>query len=254
MKDWLARNWQSTLLGILFVATLTAGALLLWKFFTTPFKGTDTTAKVAIGGLGLIGVLVTAIVTLIGLVLKQSIDKRSLEISQGEQRRMQLEAAVQTVKLMTLDSGAPAPPEQVSAALLVLAKLGEVSLAIDLATEIWPKQHLTSSAAVRIIDCAFIEDDSALQRSAALLLFNNVSKLDIAENQYEWPTYLEHWPLDIDTDARVTIALALMRWIKERPPSHADDFRVKLLQDARNLDSKQIDANAQARAINPPSQ
>jgi hypothetical protein len=230
---------------------LAAGALLLWKFFTTPFHGSDTTAKVAIGGLGLLGVLATAIVSLIGLVLKQSIDKRSLEISQGEQRRMQLEAAVRTVKLMTLDSGAPAPPEQVSAALLVLAKLGEVSLAIDIITEIWPKKHLTSSAAVRIMDYAFTENDPGLQRSAALLLFNNTSKLDTAENQYEWPTYLERWPLDIDPEARVTIALALMRWIKERPPSHADDFRVKLLQDARSLDSKQIDAKVQAPAINP---
>ena len=150
-----------------------------------------------------------------------------------------------------LDSGAPAPPEQVSAALLVLAKLGEVSLAIDIITEIWPKKHLTSSAAVRIMDYAFTENDPGLQRSAALLLFNNTSKLDTAENQYEWPTYLERWPLDIDPEARATIALALMRWIKERPPSHADDFRVKLLQDARSLDSKQIDAKVQAPAINP---
>ena len=113
MKDWIARNWHTTLLGLLLVGTLTAGALLLWKFFTTPFHGTDTAAKVVVGGLALIGVLVTAIVSLIGLVLKQSVDRRTLEVTQGEQRRMQLEAAVQTVKLMSLDSGAPAPADRV---------------------------------------------------------------------------------------------------------------------------------------------
>jgi hypothetical protein len=251
MKDWITRNWHTTLLGLLLVGTLTAGALLLWKFFTTPFHGTDTTAKVVVGGLALIGVLVTAIVSLIGLVLKQSVDRRTLEVTQREQRRMQLEAAVQTVKLMSLDSGAPAPAEQSSAALLVLAKLGEVSLAIDLATEMWPKKRLTSSAAVRVTDYAFAEGDPSLQREAALLLFNNVSKLDIAEDQYEWPKYLEHWPLTIDPDARTTIALALMQWTKDRPPSHANDFRVKLLQEARNTDSSQVISQVQPPAINP---
>jgi hypothetical protein len=250
MSQWIARNWQVGLVVLVMAGASAAGAFLLWKFFTTPFNGTGNSAKIAVGGLGLIGVLVTAIVSLLGIVLKQGIDRRTFEISKGEQRRMQLQAAVQTVQLMTVASGAPAPPEQVSAALLVLAKLGEVSLAIDLTTEMWPQKRLTGSAAVRIMDYAFSEHDSDLQRSAALLLFNNVSKLDISEDQYEWPTYLESWPMDIDPDARTTIALALLRWIKERPPSHAEDFRVRLLQDAQNQDSEQIGIHVQSPTFN----
>jgi hypothetical protein len=183
--------------------------------------------------------------------LKQSIDKRTLEVSQAEQRRLQLEAALSTVKLMSLDSGAPAPPEQSSAALLVLTKLGEVSLAIDLASEMWPKRYITSSAAVRVIDYGLAEHDPSLQREAALLLYNNVSRLDTAENQCEWPKFLEHWPLDIDPDARVTISLTLLQWIKNRPPSREDDFRVTLLKEARNLDSNQAISQVQPPAISP---
>ena len=131
-----------------------------------------------------------------------------------------METALQTVKLMTLDNGSPAPSTQVSAALLVLAGLGEVTLAIDLAAEMWPNDRITCSAATRLIDYALAENNPALHRDAAMLLYNNFSRLDTKGNQYEWPNRLDRWPTKLDSEARHTLALALAEWVKsnQSPP------------------------------------
>lgn len=263
MKAWLKQHWRSIVIGPLLVGGVTGAGFLLWLLLATPFQGTEANARVTVGGLALIGVLTTATISLIGLLLKQSIDRRTLEISKGEQRRLQMEAAVQSVKLITLDSGEFAPKVQASAALLVLGKLGEVSLAVDLAAELWPAKQVTSTAVVRVIDYALandvpIEDDDkpALQRSAALLLLNNYMQLNPAEHQYEWPNSLDRWPkpLELDAEARYTVALTLAEWIDQRRPSHSKDFRVKLLQQAleQDMDQKVNEIATQQQA--PPNQ
>lgn len=253
MNTWLKRHRLYLLLGLLLIAILAGAAFILWKLFTSPFLGNDTASKVTVAGLALIGVLATASVSLIGLMLKQSIDGRTLKLSEQaaldrvtEQQRLQMEAAMQTVKLMSLDSGEPAPAIQVSAALLVLAKLGEISLAIDLAAETWPKEQINSSAGVRIIDHALTsnENDPHLQRSSALLLLNNYERLDITDNQYEWPTSLDVWPMKLDPEAREMIAHALSRWLKKRLPIHKNDFRLKLIEQAYGDPDKNVRAIA----------
>ncbi len=213
------------------------GLVLIWRVAVAPFHGNIPTANVMVGALALTGVLVTAAVSAVGLSLKQSIDRRTLELSQAEHSRQQAETAMQTVRLMALDSGNPAPKTQVSAALLVLAKLGEVSLAVDLVAEMWPKNQLTSSVAVRIVSAAFTNGDPPLQREAAVLLLNNIARLDIGDNQYEWPTYLDSWPAGLDAEARGTVALAVAEWIHKRKPTYPNDFRVRLMREALECDS-----------------
>lgn len=251
MEAWLKRYWRSILVVPFLVAGVASAAFFITYLLTTPFDGPVAAARVTVGALALIGVLVTATISLIGFLLKQSIDRRTLEISLTEQRRLQLEAAVETVKLIGVDSGdldnkARASKAQASAALLVLAKLGEVSLAVDLAAELWPAKQVTSTAAARVIDYALAkgivdEDKASLQRSTALLLLNNYDQLYVADHQYEWPKHLEHWPEleEFDPEARFTIALALSKSLEQHKPTHLEDFRVKLLREAREQDSDQ---------------
>lgn len=232
------RAWPGVLMGFLLAGAVAGAAILLWRLFAG-FHGTAANANVIVGGLALTGVLVTAAVSVVGLSLKQSIDRRTLELSQAEHRRQQMETAMQTVRLLAADGGALAPKTQVSAALLVLARLGEMSLAVDLAAELWPKDQLTCSAAVRIIDDALNKGDPPLQRDAAVLLLNNVERLDVGENQYEWPDSLQRWPGSLDAEARLTVALTLSKWTKVRKPTDSDDFRLTLLREAGERDPGQ---------------
>jgi hypothetical protein len=196
-------------------------------------------------------------------LLKQSIDRRTLEASQTEQHRLQLQAAVETVKLINIESGeagvrTSASKAQASAALLVLAKLGEVSLAVDLAAELWPAKLVTSTAAVRVVDYALASDvgvpagdKPALQRSAALLLRNNVVQLDIAEDQYVWPQRLDRWPTskELDAEASYIVALALSDWIEHRKPKPPRKFMMELLKKACESDSDQKVKEVSAAAL-----
>jgi hypothetical protein len=252
---WLSRHWQPIVIVPSFAAVVASAGYLMWRLLTISYGGTDTAAKVTVGALALIGVLTTATVSFIGLLLKQSIDRRTLEVSQTEQLRLQLEAAVEAVKLINAEKDereakTSASKVQASAALLVLAKLGEVSLAVDLAAELWPAEQVTSTAAVRVIDYALAHDanvpaeyKSQLQRSAVLLLRNNVRQLDLAEDQYTWPYQLDHWPKpkELDAEARYTVALALADWVEHRnrqskPPRK---FMVELLTEAQERDPDQ---------------
>ena len=236
MKAWLASRWRQALAFIMLVGALVGIVILIWRLIVAPFHGNTGNANVTAGALALTGVLVTATVSVVGLSLKQSIDRRTLELSQAEHARQQMETAMQTVRLLTLSNGDPAPKAQISAALLVLARLGEVQLALDLAGEMWPKGQLASSVAVRIIGAAFGGTDPRVQRDAAILLLNNVTLMDTSADQYEWPVYLEEWPVSLDSEARVTVALAIAEWIKRRKPENSEDRRLGLMGQALKKD------------------
>jgi len=233
MAAAVRKYWRAALVSLVLAAVLGGAVAFCWRLLTTPFHGTSSTTKLAIASLTLLGVVVTTLGSLIGLSLKQSIDRRTVEIAQAEHKRQQMETALQTVRLLTLDSGSAAPATQISAALLVLARLDEVTLALDLAAEMWPKEQVTSTAATRLIDCALATADPALHRDATLLLYNNFQRLDKEGNQYEWPTCLERWPRTLDDEARRTLVRALANWAANHGPGQPDDLRHKLLREAR---------------------
>lgn len=233
MAAAVRKYWRAALVSLLLAAVLGGAVAFCWRLLTTPFHGTSSTTKLAIASLTLLGVVVTTLGSLIGLSLKQSIDRRTVEIAQAEHKRQQMETALQTVRLLTLDSGSAAPATQISAALLVLARLDEVTLALDLAAEMWPAEHVTSSAATRLIDYALDGADPALHRDAMLLLYNNVGRLDKDGYQYEWPNRLERWPAKLDCEARLTLVRALANWAAGHGPGQADDLRIKLLREAQ---------------------
>lgn len=229
MKRRLVKYWWPLVVSILGAGLVGTLVVALWQLFTTPFQGSDVSSKVVVGGLALVGVLTTATVSAVGIFLKQSIDRRTLEVSQVNQQRLQMETAVETVKLLTSDSGESASKAQASAALLVLSRLGEIGLAIDLVAELWPKNLITTSAAVHIVDHALQQGSATLQRAAAVTLLNNVGQLDTAEHQWEWPESLETWPMWLDPEARATIAFVLSKWLEIRKPLlNDDDFRIEL--------------------------
>jgi hypothetical protein len=195
------------------------------------------------GALALAGTALTTSVTILGLLLKQSMDARTLRLQEdnamregASQRRLQLDAAMQTVKLLSLADGTPAPLVQTSGALIALANLGEVHMAVALAAELWPKAHVSSSSAVHVVDLALATPDRDLQMSAAVLLHANVARLDTGPDRFEWPSALDKWDIALHPDVRAVIAATLVTWTRLRPPTSVDDFRAELLRKATQLD------------------
>jgi hypothetical protein len=231
------------IIGLLVLVTgiATAGLLLRPLLLTAPDGNNRTPALAA--AIAVTGVLTTGAVTFIGVVLRQSIDlrttrmaERASELAQVEQRRLLMETALQTVKLLSREDGQAASTPQVSAALLVLARLGETHLAIDLAAELWPGQQVSTTTAVQLAQEGLSSQDVSTQQAAAMLLRNNAKRLQVTDTQYEWPDILETWNLKLPSDVRVLIAVTLATWVQERTPKSQQDFRLSLLRDAQSLD------------------
>lgn len=231
--------------GVVVFLAVVAGLVLFVRAvfvrrYTDPAQGTAVLAA----AVALVGVLSTAAVTLTGLLLKQSVDRRNVLVAENaavdraqESRRLQAETAMQTVRLLTVgDGGMPAPDVQVSAALLVLAGLGEVPLAVTLASELWPRAQMTTSAAVRVLDGGLRHDDQDTRRSAAAAVLANVTRLDTGPDEYEWPSSLDSWDIGLEPSCRAMVALTLARWLRNRPASRPEDFRLVLLREARDTD------------------
>jgi hypothetical protein len=232
----LRRHSFAILTAIPALALVTFTAILLVRVLSLPLTG-NTAVPALVAAITLPGVIATAVVSLIGYLLRQSIDLRTARLGEQaaeaasvEQQRLRMESAMETVKLLATQDGKAAPPVQVSAALIVLSKLGEIDLALDLAAEMWPRNQVTSSAAVALCDAAITSGNRMLQRAAAVLILNNWRRLMSDHGQAQWPACLLHgWPSSLDAEARQIITRALVAWVDENP---GEDFRARLIEAA----------------------
>jgi hypothetical protein len=243
MKALLRRHSFAIATAVPTLGVIVVTAFLLLRVLALPLTG-KTAVPVLVASITLPGVIATAVVSLIGYFLKQSVDLRTTrlgeqaaEVANVEQQRLRMESAMETVKLLATQDGKAAPVVQVSAALIVLSKLGEIDLALDLAAEMWPKKQITSSSAVALCDVAIASGDIMLQRAAAILILNNWRLLISEHGQAQWPScLLNGWPSNLDAEARGIITEALVAWVTESP---GKDFRSRLIEASSEHNQRQ---------------
>ena len=220
-------------------------ALVAWVRWLADWQAPeDTTGRLLIAALGVTGVAVTACVALIGVALRHSIDRRTTQLGEiesaradTEQRRLRTETALRMVELIDATIDTEAGTARASAGVLMLARLGEIELAIDIVGELWPHNRVSASAAVGVIDDALASRLSTTSQAAASLLVSNVDKLDAGDHMYEWPeTAHDAWPATLPQVTRVLLCVALGQWLARRPAISDSDFRVKLVREASSVD------------------
>jgi len=238
MSTWIRKYRVRLAVSSGFGILIIAAAVLVRRALAIPTSNKNAIPVLA-AGVTVTGVLTTAAVTLAGYLLRQSIDLRTTRLAEAaddravvEQRRLQMQTVIETVKLLSTPAGEPARAEQASVALLALAKLGELSLAIDLASEVANSCQLTARAASNLCDETIRSQEPALGRAAAVLIFNHWHVLESSEGQAEWPTALTQWPDWLDAQAKLLILRALEAWIAARPATQPADFRARLVASA----------------------
>jgi hypothetical protein len=169
----------------------------------------------------LLGGLFAASLTLVGVLLKHSVDNRNAALAKEAEARLRLEAAIRAVDLLATSSGDPAPVTRQAGALFTLSALGQLELALSLLEESWPRGGVSSSAAAHIIDSALVSDDPRHQVQAANMLRTNAALLpELDARGAHLPSSMcLAWPSTTQFAARTELLYALLECLLSRKSS-----------------------------------
>jgi len=143
------------------------------------------------------GVVVTACVTIIGLIVTRQanyrMERRLSQEHESEARRLKLDAAMRAGALISPMPDATVERASVASGLLALTQLGQADLAVALLVDLWTKEYsaISNETAVLVIDAGLRQSSSPnAQLVAAEVLCRNACRLDSCQSL--------HWPSVID--------------------------------------------------------
>jgi ParB/RepB/Spo0J family partition protein len=214
--------------------------VVVWKsgVFDKDTSASDGQEVVAM--LTLLGGLIASALTLVGVLLRNSIDRhtahlavetenrRNLEAQEIE-HRLRLETSIKAVELLTMPDGKPAPRARQAGALFVLGSdpLEQLDLALALLNEHWRDGVISSSAAVWVIDKALTKTDPGLQEEAAETLQAHAERLPHHDGTaFAWPRCAElKWPTPGACPylARDQLLFACTKGLASRRPEEWDE-------------------------------
>jgi hypothetical protein len=185
---------------------------VLWWASKWPV-GTDNTTKVAVAVFALVGTLVGTAVTMVGTLLKFSIDQqaenrqreaqkrleldtaRNNAMKEDEANRLKLEAAVRALQLFSTSTGQATPPAQRDGALFALDSLGQHELSLLLTDSLLEKKELSPATACTLIDHAIMRsapEMSDLKETAISILGRHAQQM-VTDGGAELPQCLQDW-------------------------------------------------------------
>jgi hypothetical protein len=226
-------NRRSTLLFAVTVGSLVilfvGFTLLMWRlgFFTV--TSTDSGSKVIAAALALVGAFAGAVVSIIGVILKFSIDQqtesrqaieagRTAALQLEAEQRLKLEAAVQALQLFGTSSGNLSPAIQRDGALFMLMSFAQYDLTLQLVGELLSKGALSPGVAASLIDQAIRRGDENAQHMAISVFYDNAARM-ITPFGTEVPGALGNWVVGLSDYVREWGVFALGKLICARPLS-----------------------------------
>lgn len=196
---------------------------VIWQAGFLEVTGADPNSKVVAAALALVGAFFGSVVTLTGILLKHSIDSRSEQLAVEAEKRLQLEAAIEAIKLFSNSNGSQAPSIQVTGALYGLDSLGQQELAIALLPKLLLEKAIDSASAADIIDRALKSPDIEIRHAAIMVLVEHAGFM-MTSNGADLPGSLSGELDDQDSYVRnwavillgtVLAAKPLKEWNKE---------------------------------------
>lgn len=224
---WQSREGRWILGTMAVLAVLLSGfVVLLWKIGLFDLPKDDPGAKAFAAVLALLGGLVAAVLTFVGVLLKLAFDARTLELQQeAESRqkegewRQRVDTFIRAVGLIGPSSGKETSESQKAGALFALANLGQIEFALALLRPMWSNREVSPSTAVWLINKGLQDPEENLQRQAASLLVDNTQRLiRPSEDCMEWPDCVElEWMPMLDVYARESLLETLLRGLQYAP-------------------------------------
>lgn len=211
----------------------------IWRahFFTS--TGSDASDKLVAEALTFVGGLVAAIVSILGVLLKYSIDTQAEERAKTEadravaskkieEKRLQMEAAIRAVQLLATNDGKDTPPIQQAGALFALASLDQHELTIQLTSKLLEQSKVDASTAANLVDSALrfalrpdpekLRDpqDSLDIQTEAVDLLNRNAALFVIPSGCEVPKIVVYWDKRLSAYFREWAPVALGEMMLQR--------------------------------------
>lgn len=166
----VVRQWW---LGVLVsVVGVVAAPIVVVEHFGVSFVGASTDKRF-VAVLTLVGAMVTALVSLIGMISARQSDRRLSSQRPDEEMRLRLDAAMRAGELLNRPPGSHANPESVAWGLLALTRLDRDDLAVALLIDIWDSEHQRLRAEAADGSGPHISDETAVLVPDAALSSGN---------------------------------------------------------------------------------
>jgi|GEM_PF-3006907 len=174
-------------------ATFGGFAALLWYLGLFEFDGTDSSAKVVAASLGLVGALFAAMVPMIGLFVKHSLEQRNLQLKEQAEERLKLEAAIRAVDLMGTSDGKPAAPIQQAGSIIALTNLRQYGLALALLDALLQSDGIDATSAATVVDKCLLLGDLEYQETAMGIFMENAGSFIGSDGHGVLPDPIMNW-------------------------------------------------------------
>ena len=205
----------------------------------------DPGAKTIAAAIALVGATLSAAVTLIGTVVKYSIDDRNARMAAVEaarnyrlamdaEQRNRIDTAIRAVDLLS-ENNADATSAQIDGAVLALVNLGEHDLAVALLAQLWPNELVSPHVANLVLAAAIKVGSDDTQILASTVLAQNANRIS-HERDSVWPIFDFGWKIDLPGNARLALAFAASEWLKFELESNNKELPVAVFVLYRALD------------------
>lgn len=214
------KPWAIASVAAIVVLAVALGLMKALGLFEIPTD--DPGAKTIAAALALVGAILATVGTLIGTVIKYSIDDRNARLAAIEshrthalaieaEQRNRIEAAIRAVDLLGANNK-DATRHQIGGAILALVSLGELELAVSLLAELWPAGLTSPYVAENVLLKALESSSQSLTIAAATIVARNAERIDL-KGHHIWPIKNVGWNVDLPLNARTALASSAATWM-----------------------------------------
>lgn len=185
-------------------------------FFNFSTTTTESGAKIIVAALAVVGAFAGAVASIIGVILKFSIDQQTAALQTEAEQRLKLEAAVRALQLFSTSSGGLSPAIQRDGALFMLMSFAQHDLTLQLVGELLSKGEVSAGVAANIIDEAIRRADDDAKETAITVFHDNAARM-VTQFGTDVPSALANWIPGLPDYVREWGAYALGRVMCARP-------------------------------------
>ena len=159
-----------------------------------------------------VAAMVTATLSMIGIIVKRQTERRAMLQSADERERLRLEAAMRAGALFAGTGSGTADPASVASGLLALTQLDRSDLAVALLVDLWHSgtNSVSTETAILVLNAALSSPDQNAQLIAAELLCRNCRRLNACQALH-WPSIIDgRWNPEFGLKTKILLVDALV--------------------------------------------